>query len=109
MLVSPLARRLLAAERAADESQTALGRAWTRWWRRRASRPQECTVEVASGMGGTAGGAGGGWKAVRMVVVPEGEEVSRVEGAGDEPAFEVGWGVYELFVTATAAAAEGPG
>ncbi|GAA6025465.1 hypothetical protein JCM8202_003622 [Rhodotorula sphaerocarpa] len=47
MLVSPLARRLLAAERAADESQTALGRAWTRWWRRRASRPQESRIAAA--------------------------------------------------------------
>ncbi|GAA5866964.1 hypothetical protein JCM3774_003736 [Rhodotorula dairenensis] len=97
ILVSPTARRLLAAERAADQSSTisALARWWTRLRRRRKSRPQECTVTVSTAVldsGRDGGGGGGGWKAIRIVVAGGGggPDSGGGGGADDRPAFEVG-------------------
>ncbi|GAA5967764.1 hypothetical protein JCM8115_006439 [Rhodotorula mucilaginosa] len=87
ILVSREARRLLATERAADQSSTALSRWWTRTRRRRRSRPQECTVTVSSALEGEEGG-GSGWKAIRIVVVVPAGSGSREGEEEDRPAFE---------------------
>ncbi|GAA5988666.1 hypothetical protein JCM10908_003667 [Rhodotorula pacifica] len=123
ILVSSHARRLIGAERAADQSSTALGRWWTRQRRRRKASPRECTVQVAARMmaasdaSSSASAGAGGWKAIRIVILDE--EGNSIGGGGgkrkkkaaqhgreDPPAFEVGWGVYEIFVTAEADEAE---
>lgn len=56
-------------------------------------------MTVSSALEGEEGG-GSGWKAIRIVVVVPAGSGSREGEEEDRPAFEVGWGVYEMFVTA---------
>lgn len=59
----------------------------------------ECTVEVRATMMAT--GHEVGWKAVRMVAVGGGGGGGKdKQKKQDEPVFDVGWGVYEMWVTA---------
>ncbi|GAA5831629.1 hypothetical protein JCM11251_000776 [Rhodosporidiobolus azoricus] len=120
-LLSPLAQRLRRAATVEEEEQSTLGRWWTER-KKRGERLKECRVELsarlasvvegsstAQGTGtgkrwyraaegeaedeeGEQGAPGEGWRFVRILV--------KGDGSGRERMLDVGWGVYEMWLTA---------
>ncbi|BGP66545.1 CCR4-NOT core subunit cdc39 [Rhodotorula toruloides] len=102
-LISPLARRLLAAEQAAEASSGVVQRWWQRTKRRRASGVRECEVSVSAALPSSSapakdGGLEPGWRFVRLLAVSNAAKEEK--GADGDELLDVGWGVYEMWLVA---------